>query len=281
MKAVNLLPPEQRGAVKKAPSGVTPVGPAVPAAGGAGPFIVIGALAVAVVALAAYVLVGNSIKDHKAELARAQADQAAIAAKVAQLKPYADFQALATSRVATVQALARSRFDWEQSLRDLSNAIPSNVYVTNMTGTLGANAGGNPLRGAINAPAISIQGCTKTQSDVARMMSSLRAVRGVTRVSLASSNKESAGGTATPSITGGTAAQTCPKGSPPSFDVVAFFERSAAVATGAPAPSGATGPTGVAPTTGAPPAAGAAAPATGAPAQPGAAATTAPGGTTP
>jgi len=252
MKPVNLLPPELRGnAPRKAVSGVTT--PAQPAVGGPAPFMVLGALALAVVAMAAYVMAGNSVKDRKTELATVQAQQVAATSKAAALKPYADFQTIAVSRVATVQALAGSRFDWEQSLRDLSHAMPSNVHLTGLTGSVGVDgAGGGQIRGAISAPAITLQGCTKTQSDVARMMSSVRTVRGVTRVSLAKSDKEANAGSAAPvsgALDGGTPAQTCPKGSPPSFEVVVFFERSTAVPTNAGpgvalAPGAATGPTG-------------------------------------
>ena len=231
MKAVNLLPPDMRGAGKK-PASAERV-PAAPAPGGAGPLVVLGVLALAVVAVAAYVLTGNQIKDRKAELASAQAAHAETMAQVNALKPYADFATMATARVATVNALAQSRFDWEQALRDLSRALPSDVHLTALKGDLGAaTAGGTSgLRGSITAPAISLQGCTRTHSDVARLMSRLRNVRGVTRVSLASSTKAETA--AAPSSLGGTngeqPAQLCPKGEPPSFDLVVFFEGSNAV----------------------------------------------------
>lgn len=248
MKAVNLLPPDLG---RTSPKKSAPSSPAPPAAGGAGPFVVLGALALAVVAVAAYVLTTNTIKDREAELARAKADTSATIAQADALKPYADFQTMATARVATVAALAGSRFDWERSLRDLSRALPADVHLTSLNGTLGgvtASGGGgsNPLRGAITAPAIELAGCTKTHSDVARLMSRLRNVRGVTRVSLASSEKEQLG-TAAPTNTtveGDTPAQLCPKGSPPKFQLVVFFEGSNAVASGAEAPVGSTGPTG-------------------------------------
>ena len=279
MKAVNLLPPELRGTAKK-PAAVA-ANPGPQASGGAGPFVVLGVLAFAVLAVAAYVLTSNSIKDRESELARVKADHAATLAKANVLKPYADFQVMAAARVATVNALATSRFDWEQSLRDLSHALPADVHLTKLTGNLGTNAaaaggaGGSAIRGALTAPAIELQGCTRTHKDVAQMMSRLRNVRGVTRVSLASSDKEAAAGTvaATTSPDGGRPAQLCPKGTPPTFDVVVFFEGSTAVAPTATAGS-------AAPEASASPAPGASAtPAPGAAATPapGAAATPAPG----
>jgi len=264
MKAVNLLPPDLRGTTKKPAAAAASPGPQ--ASGGKGPFVVLGVLAFAVLAVAAYVLTTNTIKDRRAELAQVKADHAATIAQANALKPYADFANMATARVATVNALATSRFDWEQALRDLSRALPSDVHLTKLDGNLGAANGaaasGSALRGAITAPAISLQGCTQSHSDVARMMSRLRNVRGVTRVSLASSDKDatSTSGTAAPvSTDGGTPAQLCPKGTPPTFDVVVFFE-------GASAPASA-------------PAAGSTAPAASATPAPGATATPAPGAT--
>ena len=50
--------------------------------------------------------------------------------RVDQLKPYADFQAMAETRIQTVKDLAASRFDWEQALRDISRAIPADVTLS-------------------------------------------------------------------------------------------------------------------------------------------------------
>jgi Tfp pilus assembly protein PilN len=236
VKAVNLLPPDMRGTPKRVKG--APAAPARPAApGGSGPFVVLGALAVCVLAVAAYVLAGNTVKDREAELAEVSARQAATAAKAASLKPYADFQALVDKRIQTVTDLAGMRFDWEQALRDVSRALPADVKLSALNGTLGGDSGGassNPLRSAIQAPALELKGCTTSQSRVARLMARLRLVRGVTRVSLAKSDKESAGGTNGASTQAGAqATPSCGAGNPPEFEVVVFFERSAALATAA------------------------------------------------
>jgi Tfp pilus assembly protein PilN len=281
MKAVNLLPPEMRGSTKK--PAAAPSAPKPQASGGAGPFVVLGVLALAVIAVAAYVLTSNTIKDREAQLARAQADHAAVVAQADALKPYADFQVMATARVATVEALAASRFDWEQALRDLAQAVPSNVHLIRLDGSLGGETGSaSAIRGALNAPAIQLQGCTRTHGDVARLMSRLRNVRGVTRVSLASSDKETAQGDADPTgdPDGGRPAKLCPGGNPPTFDVVVFFEGAAApapaAATADPAAPATTDPAAPATTD---PAAPAATPDAGSTATPAPEAATAPGAT--
>ena len=225
MRAVNLLPSDLRGAAPTAAPSARPE-----KAEGIGAYVVLGALALCVAALAVYVLATNSVKQKQTELAEvtAQADVAAQAA--AKLKPYADFDSMAKARIETVRGLAAARFDWEQALRDLSRAMPADVKLQSLSGDMGlpgtnTGGGGDPLRGSIQAPAISLVGCAVSQPAVARMLSRLRAVDGVTRVSLSKSEK----------LDTESGQSACSGANPPSFSAVVFFERSAALAAMAPA----------------------------------------------
>ena len=223
MKAINLLPPDLRGTPKGASSKPS-VAPEAPA--GVGAYVVLGALAACVVALAAYVLTTNTVKDRQAKLEATTAQAAATTQRVAQLKPYADFQAMAETRIQTVKDLASSRFDWEQAMRDVSRVIPANVTLSSLSGSISTGtAGGSTIRGAIAAPALELKGCTSGQKQVATLLSRLRNVDGVTRVSLGKSLKPavSATGISTGSTTD---ASGCGKGRPPAFELVAFFEGS-------------------------------------------------------
>ncbi len=242
MRAVNLLTPElrssQKGSGAPRPSAMT-------TSGGIGAFVLLGALALIVAGVAGYVLSTNVVKQKQSDLAAVSAKNDATVKRAADLKPYSDFQTLAQERASTVQALASARFDWEQSLRDLSRALPKNVYLSSLKGSVGntAASGGSGLRSSISSPAIELSGCTTSQPAVARLMSRLRNVQGVTRVSLSKSEKADAaasGGAA------GTAVGPCGKGTPPSFEVVVFFEKAAvadalATATGDTGTSGSTG----------------------------------------
>jgi Tfp pilus assembly protein PilN len=227
MKAINLLPPDLRKAPKSGPAPVAADEP-----GGSGAFVVLGALAVCVVALAAYVLTSNTVKDRTAQLEATEAQAAETTQRVAQLKPYADFKALAETRIQTVRDLAGSRFDWEQALRDISRAIPSNVTLESLNGSISSQSGGgSTIRGAIMAPAIELKGCTSGQLSLAGLMSRLRNVDGVTRVSLSKSLKadKQAASAATAGPIGTTTGEHPPCGNPraPQFELVIFFERSA------------------------------------------------------
>jgi Tfp pilus assembly protein PilN len=226
MKAINLLPPDMRGAAKGgAPKVKTAAASDEP--GGIAGFVALGVLVACVAALAAYVLTTNTVKDRQAQLDAVTAEAANTARRVSELKPYADFQQMAETRIQTIRDLASSRFDWEQALRDISRVVPSDVTLTSLTGTIAGGTGGSgsTVRTAISAPAVELKGCTPTQKNVATLLSRLRSVDGVTRVSLSKSLKPAMTPSATVSGTPGQE-DVCPGHRPPTFELVVFFERS-------------------------------------------------------
>lgn len=250
VKAVNLIPSDNRPAARAA-SGPAAVAPSAGSALGA--YVVLAVLVFAVAAAAVYTMASNSIKEKEVELSQVEQDAQAVEAQAASLQTFADFKQLAEARETTVRGIAASRFDWSSALDDLSRALPSDVFISSLDGSTTGAASGSGLRGAIIAPSIELMGCTDDQASVARLMSSLRGIRGVTRVTLAKSEAietadtavapaplTSAEGEAQAAIT-----EPCPDGSPPSFDMIVFFER--AQLTGAAVPNTAavsTGPTG-------------------------------------
>jgi Tfp pilus assembly protein PilN len=227
MRAVNLLPSDLRGT---APAAAPTAGPE--RAEGIGAYVVLGALAVCIAMLATYVLATNNVKQKQADLEEVTAQAQSAVQATAKLKPYADYDALAKTRVETVKGIAAARFDWEQAFRDLSRSIPSDVKLQSLTGDMGlpgsgGGGGSDPLRGSIAAPAISMGGCASSQPAVARLLARLRAVDGVTRVALSKSESVAQSGTA--------AESACDGKNPPTFSVVVFFERAAALDDFAPA----------------------------------------------
>ena len=256
MRAVNLIPPEDRrgGAGASGRSG------------GAG-YVFLGGLAVVVVAVAAYVLTSNTITSRKAEVAKLQAQAGAAEQQAAALKPYRDFAILRRQRVATVSALASSRFDWDRALHELAIVLPTDSWLTAVTGSvapgLNLESGGagtadtSSLRQQVTAPALEITGCTVSQSEVSRVLARLRRIHGVVRVTLASSEKidqsAATSGGGAPAAAAGNTGTDCRNGSTrsPQFSVVAFFSplpgqtatapgaTPGAPAAPAPAPSGA------------------------------------------
>jgi Tfp pilus assembly protein PilN len=231
MRAVNLLPPDLRSG----PKGSAPAVSTGVEHSGPGAFIVLGVLAFCVAALATYVLAGNTVKDREAELAAATAKSAAVSQQVAALKPYADFESVANSRVQTVTDLANSRFDWEQALRDLSRAVPADVTIGTLKGSL-AGAGSAPAdpNATESAPTIALAGCTYSQTKVAELMARLRTIDGVTKVLLTKSDKEATLGSDGGDRNAPSASGYCGKAGVPAFQLSVVFKGNAATAaTGA------------------------------------------------
>jgi Tfp pilus assembly protein PilN len=235
VRAVNLIPAEQQRGGGAGSAGRT----------GGAVYVLLGGLAVVVIALAAWVLTNNAITDHKAELAKVNKEANIATAQAAALRPFREFAQLRVDRVLTVQSLARSRFDWQRAFTDLARVIPSDVWLTSMVATVkpgvsfGGSGGGAPdsgdtgqLRGALQVPAIELVGCTLDQAEVARVMTRLRLITGVQRVSLASSIKSQTAvvGSAASATSGaggasGGASDDCRHGSRkfPKFSLVIFF----------------------------------------------------------
>jgi Tfp pilus assembly protein PilN len=225
MKAINLIPADER----RGSSGAA-------GASGGGVHVLLGALLLAVVMAAAYTVAGKQLRDDRSELARINRDVAVATAKAQRLEQYTKFSDLRSRRVETVKGLATSRFDWAHALREVSRTMPSDAWLTTLVGTVtpgvqvdGASTGASQLRGALPNPAIEVSGCTTTQKAVARVLTRLRLIDGVERVSLSASKKaDTAAGGGGGSVTGG----DCRNGSDryPQFDLVVFFKQPQAAA---------------------------------------------------
>jgi Tfp pilus assembly protein PilN len=244
MRAVNLIPADQRRGAGPGPSTLT--------------YGVLGGLAVIVIALTVYVLTVNTVNSRRGELARVGQQSAALERRAAALRPYQDFATLRQARSLTVAALTASRFDWQRVMDDVARALPGDVWLTSVVGTIApgvAVRGGvsatdtAQLRSAVQSPAVEIVGCTDNQSEVARIMSRLRVLHGVTRVSLASSEKATAGAGGSAN---GASSSDCRNGNQrfPEFQLVVFFQSpTGASLEGGVKATAPTTPTAVAPTT--------------------------------
>lgn len=238
MRAVNLIPGDVRRGGSADIRSLRGPGSAV-----------VGLLGVVLVLVTLYVLANNSVSDRQAQLANVQQELTQTQAEATKLDGYTQFAKLAQARVQTVKEIAAGRFNWQRALSDLSRVVPANTSLSSLSATVnpGAGAAGassGSLRGDITAPAFELSGCTATQDDVARLMSRLRLIRGVTRVTLSDAVKSSTGTTATP--VSGSAGGGCPAHAS-TFSLVVFFEPLPTVA--APTTAGATG---TIPTTGIP-----------------------------
>lgn len=207
MRAVNLIPRDaRRGGVS-------------PSLGAVGPsHLLLALLAVGVAMVTLYVLSSNTVSQRQAQLTGLNQQVTRMQAQVARLQSYQKFEKLAQAREATVQQIAAGRFDWKTTLTDLSKVVPPHTVFQSLVATVssttnsGGAAGGasGNVRGAINAPAFSIKGCTGSQNEVAQLMGRLKLIRGAQRVTLEDSAQ------------GPTSSSASCRG--PSFDMVVFFE---------------------------------------------------------
>ncbi len=192
MRPVNLIPPDQRrGAQAQLRTGPLP-------------YMVLGALTLTLIGIAVLVTTDNHISESKAEVTQLKREDAVAQAKAKRLAAYGQFRTLAEQRVATVESLADSRFDWERVMHELSLVLPTNVWLTSLSasatpeGTAGGSTAGEAsgLRGAIPGPALEMSGCATGQEAVAEFVTALKNIDGVTRVGLSSSELASESGEA-------------------------------------------------------------------------------------
>jgi Tfp pilus assembly protein PilN len=215
MRAVNLIPADARGRGRnRGPS----TGMALPT------YVLLGFLAAAVALVTIYVLTNNSITSRTATLNSLKTQVSQEQAAAARLGEFTKFASLAQTRISTVRSIAAARFDWHAALSDLSKVVPANTTLQSINGSVvpGASAGGagggGTLRSDITAPAFELTGCTASQDDVARLISQLRLINGVTRVSF--SNSQATGANAS---TAGGSTQGCGANGP-TFDLIVFFQ---------------------------------------------------------
>lgn len=186
MRPVNLIPPEDRRG-EQAPLRTGPL-----------PYILLGALVVALIGITAMVLSDNQIANSKTEVATLEAEDAAASVKAQRLAAYTQFRDMSEQRVETVSNLADSRFDWERVMRELSLVLPADVWLVGLTATAspevnvegGAGSGsssGAGLRAQVPGPALELNGCATGQDAVAGFVTALKDIDGVTRVGVQSS----------------------------------------------------------------------------------------------
>ncbi len=221
MRPVNLIPSEERPGERR------------PMRGGPLAYIVVGALAAAVIGVAVLAVTGNQIAESKAEIAKLKTETAQVEARAAALDAYTQFHSLREQRVATVTSLADSRFDWQRVMQELALVLPSDVWLTNLTGTANPEvavdgAGSVALRSTVPGPALEMTGCAVSQEAVAGFVQALKDIDGVTRVGVQSSTLgDSAEGAS------GSGASTCQtRKFIAQFQIVAAFDAAPIAATG-------------------------------------------------
>lgn len=222
MRPVNLIPPDLR----RGDSAPTRTGPLV--------YVVVGGLAVIFVAVSVLALLGKQVDDKTAEVASLERQVAETQARAQSLSTYVSFQQMRDNRVLTIDTLAKSRFDWERVIREVSKIIPKQVWLSNMTGTVAPevqvdDGAGIAMRSEVPGPALELVGCARSQTAIASLIAAMHDIDGVTRVTAANGVKSTQqAGAETEQVpgaeegaidVGGSCAPTAP-----SFQLVAAFD---------------------------------------------------------
>lgn len=222
MRPVNLIPPEDRR------------GDRAPLRSGSLSYVLVGGLAVVLVAVTTLVLTQNDIAEKESEIAQLEVDRDAAMTEAETLAPYAEFASLQETRRLTISGLAQSRFDWERVLRELSLLIPSDVTLSEIDASAsGAEGDAAAGTGGMIGPNFQASGCAADHDAVARFVAALQDIDGVTRVGLGSTEESKDGGASTGSSDG------C--GSASTFELTVAFDN-AAVSAVAPTPVPPTAP---------------------------------------
>ncbi len=217
MRPVNLIPSDQQR------------GTGTPFRSGTGSYVLVGMLAVVLIAVGALAMSSKQVSDRKAEVSQLESDLDVATARAQSLRKFADFRSLQEARSATVTSLANSRFDWERVMRELALVLPSDVWLIQLGATSSPeqavdNGPSLSTRAAIPGPALEMVGCATSQDEVASFMTALEDIDGVTRVGVASSERPEAVASGTAGGAGG--AEDCrTRDTIVKFEIVVAFDQ--------------------------------------------------------
>jgi hypothetical protein len=179
MKAVNLIPNEQRRA-------------SATGARSGSAYAVLGVLAVLLAMLVGYVLTANTVNERTAAAEEARQEADAYEAQTRNLESFTDFASIKNQRLAAVLTAARTRFDWERLMREVAHVMPEGSWLqetsASVSGDTASVASTSPSSSTATAapagPAATFVGCTRKQSEVAKILVRLRQMHRVSDVEL-------------------------------------------------------------------------------------------------
>lgn len=217
MKAVNLIPGDQRGDA--------PVGAG--RSGGAAYAVLVAVAAIALMAFL-YGKASRQISSGHAQVATLTAEAQRAQTQANELAPYTSFVALREQRAQAVATLVDSRFDWAHAFHEFGRVLTTQTSISSLSGSIGAAGGTSASSSAATAsssttsatppgsvPTFTVTGCATSQDAVAEMLQRLRLIDGVSEVNLQSSGSGGSSGAGT----GG----ACP-GKDPSFSLGVTFD---------------------------------------------------------
>jgi Tfp pilus assembly protein PilN len=228
MRPINLIPADQRRG-QHAPLRTGPIA-----------YVLVGLLVAALAGVAALVVTDNQIAERGTEVRELRREDRIVKRQTERLASYAQFKQLSEQRVATVESLANSRFDWERVMRELSLVLPADVWLSELIATAspsvdvgggggggGSSASATNVRPQASGPALELTGCAKGQVGVAGFAAALKDIDGVTRVAVESSSLAADGdaaGTGSAGEAGGSDVECRTRKFISQFEIVVAFD---------------------------------------------------------
>jgi Tfp pilus assembly protein PilN len=181
MRPINLIPADDQAGRAQARAGALS-------------YVVLGALAAILLAVTLMVLTNNRIADGEAQVSALEQERDAAQARAASLSAFAEFRGMQEERTATVVSLAQSRFDWERVLREFALVLPDDIWLIQLEGTVSPGVTVTDgtevtIRDSVPGPALEIIGCAASQDAVGGFVAALRDIDGVTRATVAKSER--------------------------------------------------------------------------------------------
>ncbi len=243
MRAVNLIPPEQRSD--------RPVG-AGRSQGVA--YALLGLIAGLALMTVLYAQADHQISSRRAQVASLTEQEQNVESQAGRLASYTSFLALREQRLQAVETLLDSRFDWAHVFHEFGRVLPGGTSITSLEGTVGSPVSiSSPAKAPSSAPSsgassssavasatppgsvptFTLGGCAESQALVAETLGRLRLIDGVDEVQLTSSAASASGG--------GGGSTGCPSHDP-SFTVQILFDPLPSATAVAAATKAASGP---------------------------------------
>jgi len=175
MRAVNLLPTEAPGEGRRLPP--------VPVLAGC-----VGVVLVTAVLALMFLSASSGVAKQRSALAQAQAVFAAIPAPPPAPVVDSDLSAQRLTRVTALSAALGQRVAWDRLLREVSQVVPSDVWLVTLSAQAPANtpAAATPPS-AVPATGFTLAGCTYSQESVARFLARLDVVPDLSSMTLGNS----------------------------------------------------------------------------------------------
>jgi Tfp pilus assembly protein PilN len=183
MRAVNLLPGQDSGDSKAPPV------PIIAAC--------VGSVVVVAVLAMMFLSASSQVAHQRSALQRLQAEYTAIPSPPAPSPVVSELPQQRQGRTAALAIVLGQRVAWDRLLREVSQVVPSDVWLTNLNAQAPASTAAAAATSTATPQGFSVDGCTYSQDSVARFLARLALVPDLTGVTLAKSAASSSSGTTT------------------------------------------------------------------------------------